>query len=114
MCLKGTSVANSLCPAMPLTSVTIQGYRSVQGLRLPLDACSVFVGANGVGKANLYSRCAVARGGRRHDYPSNCGRGRNPPAMWARDRPRCKPVRLILKAHFDELADRADALPYIC
>jgi predicted ATPase len=46
---------------MPLTSVTIQGYRSVQGLRLPLDACSVFVGANGVGKTNLYKAVALLR-----------------------------------------------------
>ena len=48
-------------PAMPLTSVTIQGYRSVQGLRLPLDACSVFVGAGGVGKTNLYKAVALLR-----------------------------------------------------
>ena len=33
--------------------------------------------------------------------------------MWAGDRPRGKPVRLILKAHFVGLDDRADARPYV-
>ncbi len=29
---------------MPLTAVTIRGYRSVRNLFLPVEACSVFVG----------------------------------------------------------------------
>ena len=47
--------------ALPLTSVTIQGYRSVQSLTLPVEACSVFVGANGVGKTNLYKALELLR-----------------------------------------------------
>ena len=39
---------------MPLTAVTIKGYRSVRSLHLPIETCAVFVGPNGVGKTNLY------------------------------------------------------------
>jgi predicted ATPase len=44
-----------------VTAVTIQGYRSVRNLTLPIEACSVFVGANGVGKTNLYRALALLR-----------------------------------------------------
>ena len=39
---------------MPLSAVSIKGYRSIRTLYLPVDACSIFIGANGVGKTNLY------------------------------------------------------------
>lgn len=39
---------------MPLTSVHIEDYRSVQSIRFPVDELTVFVGRNGVGKTNLY------------------------------------------------------------
>lgn len=98
---------------MPLTSVTIQGYRSVQGLRLPVDACSVFVGANGVGKTNLYKAVALLRAAADGTITRAVAEeGGIQSVMWAGDRRRGKPVRLILKAHFDELDDRADALPH--
>jgi len=42
-------------------AVTIQGYRSVRNLTLPIEACSVFVGANAVGKTNLYRALALLR-----------------------------------------------------
>ena len=47
---------------MHITAATIQGYRSVRNLTLPIEACSVFVGANGVGKTNLYRALALQRG----------------------------------------------------
>jgi predicted ATPase len=39
---------------MTLRSVSIQGYRSVRKLYLPLRQLTVLVGGNGVGKTNLY------------------------------------------------------------
>jgi predicted ATPase len=87
---------------------------SVRGLRLPLDACSVFVGANGVGKTNLYKAVAPLRAADGTITRAIAEEGGIQSAMWAGDRPRGKQVRLILKAHFDELVDRADALPYVC
>ena len=46
---------------MPLTAVTIKGYRSVRSLHLPIETCAVFVGPNGVGKTNLYKAIGLLR-----------------------------------------------------
>lgn len=37
-----------------LTQLTVEGYRSVRNLPIALDPVTVFVGANGSGKSNLY------------------------------------------------------------
>jgi len=37
-----------------LNAVTVAGYRSLRQISFPVDRLSVFVGANGVGKTNLY------------------------------------------------------------
>jgi predicted ATPase len=92
------------CPNVPLTSVTIQGYRSVQRLTLPVEDCSVFVGANGVGKTNLYKalgllRCA-AEGTMTRAIAEEGG---VESVLWAGARRHGMPVRLVLKAHFDEM-----------
>ena len=39
---------------MSLTEIGIHGYRSIRDLRMPLRRLTVLVGANGVGKTNLY------------------------------------------------------------
>ncbi|MBL6853068.1 MAG: AAA family ATPase [Alphaproteobacteria bacterium] len=46
---------------MPLTAISIEGYRSVRRLYLPIGDLSVFVGSNGVGKTNLYNALALLR-----------------------------------------------------
>ena len=92
------------CPELTLSAVTIQGYRSVRSLYLPVDPCSVFVGANGVGKTNLYKalgllRCAADGSITR----AIAEEGGVESVLWAGGRRRGQPVRLILKAHFDEM-----------
>jgi len=87
-----------------LTSVTIRGYRSIRNLTLPVDACTVFVGANGVGKTNLYKalgllRCAATGTITR----AIAEEGGIESVLWAGARRRGAPVRLALKAHFDEM-----------
>jgi recombinational DNA repair ATPase RecF len=50
---------------VPLTAISIKGYRSIPNLYLQVEPCSVFVGENGVGKSNLYKAlgyCAPPRG----------------------------------------------------
>ncbi len=89
---------------MPLTSVTIRGYRSVRALTLPVDACSVFVGANGVGKTNLYKALGLSRAAAEGTITrAIADEGGIASVLWAGNRSRNMPVRLILKAHFDEL-----------
>ena len=46
---------------MPLTAISIKGYRSIQRLHFDVDACSIFIGANGVGKTNLYKALGLLR-----------------------------------------------------
>ena len=47
---------------MPLSAVHIENYRSVRHLWLPIEQLTVFVGANGVGKTNLYKALVLLRG----------------------------------------------------
>jgi len=89
-----------------VTAVAIQGYRSVRNLTLPIEACSVFVGANGVGKTNLYSalallRCAAEGGITR----AIAEEGGIESVVWAGQRRKGMPARLVLKARFAD-ADR--------
>ena len=44
---------------MSLTDVEITGFRSIRQLRFPLRRLTVLVGANGVGKTNLYRSLAL-------------------------------------------------------
>ena len=39
---------------MRICEIGVSGYRSLRGIRFPVGGLTVFVGANGVGKTNLY------------------------------------------------------------
>ncbi|MFT4059475.1 MAG: AAA family ATPase [Legionella sp.] len=39
---------------MSIKTLSIQGYRSIQNMRLSMENINVIVGANGCGKSNLY------------------------------------------------------------
>src|SRR5690349_10587761 len=99
---------------MPLSAVAIQNYRSVRNLWLPVEQLSVFVGANGVGKTNLYNALALLR--RAADGTITraiAEEGGLDSVLWAGPRSDRKPVRLVLKARFDELEYAARAgLPH--
>lgn len=44
---------------MDIARISVSGYRSIRSINLPLDRLTVFVGANGAGKTNLYSSLAL-------------------------------------------------------
>jgi predicted ATPase len=89
---------------LPLTAVSIQGYRSVRRLYLPVDACAVFVGANGVGKTNLYKALGLLRSAADGTLTRAIAEeGGIESVLWAGKRRRHEPVRLILKGHLDKL-----------
>src|SRR6516165_1672929 len=89
---------------MPLSAVAIQNYRSVRNLWLPVEQLSVFVGANGVGKTNLYNALALLRRAADGTIPRAIAEeGGLESVLWAGPRTDRKPVRLVLKARFDEL-----------
>jgi predicted ATPase len=89
---------------MPLTAVTIRGYRSVRSLHLPIETCAVFVGPNGVGKTNLYKALGLLRCAADGTITRAIAEeGGVESVLWAGPRRRSQPVRLILRAHFDEM-----------
>ena len=45
----------------PRVRVSIENYRSIRALHLPVGALNVFVGRNGTGKTNLYRALALLR-----------------------------------------------------
>ena len=94
---------------MSLSAVHIEGYRSIESIRFPVEDLTVFVGRNGVGKTNLYRALqllqAAADGtiGRRI-----ASEGGVASVLWAGPRKRKKPVRLVLEAELDYLAYRIE------
>jgi predicted ATPase len=77
------------------------GYRSLRAIRFPISRLGVFVGANGVGKSNLYRALqvlqAAAAGTLSHEIAAEGGMQS---VLWAGDRDPRKPVRLKLAAGF--------------
>jgi predicted ATPase len=97
---------------VPLTSVTIKGYRSVRWLTLPIEACSVFVGSNGVGKTNLYKALGLLQCAAEGTITRAIAEeGGVESVLWAGTRRRGNPVRLVLEAHFGEVELAAGAGP---
>ena len=87
---------------MPLTTMLIRGYRSVRRIALPIEACSVFVGANGTGKTNLYKAIGLLRAAADGSITrAVAADGGINSVLWAGPRQRGQPVRLHLKAFFD-------------
>jgi predicted ATPase len=99
---------------MPLSAVSIKNYRSVRKLWLPVEQLSIFVGANGVGKTNLYKALALLRAAADGSITRAIAEeGGLNSVLWAGPRTDRKPVRLVLKAVFDELEYGVEvALPH--
>ena len=99
---------------MPLSAVHIENYRSVRHLRLPIEQLTVFVGANGVGKTNLYKALVLLRGAADGSITRAIAEeGGLESVFWAGRRSDGKPMRLVLKAQFDELEYGGDVgLPH--
>ena len=89
---------------MPLTAISIQGYRSIPRIYFNVDACSIFVGANGVGKTNLYKALGLLRSAADGNLTRAIAQeGGVESVLWAGDRKGGGPVRMILEAQFEEL-----------
>jgi predicted ATPase len=96
-----------------LRGVHAAGYRSLRSIRFPVGRLSVFVGANGVGKTNLYRALelvqAAAGGFLARALALEGGMGS---ALWAGERRRKEPVRIVLKALFGETPDGGQTHSY--
>jgi predicted ATPase len=83
--------------AMRIKEIAVAGYRSLRGIRFPTGQLTVFVGANGVGKTNLYRSLqllqAAAGGTLARELASEGGMKS---ALWAGRRAGNKPARMKL------------------
>jgi predicted ATPase len=91
---------------MAIKTFTIQGYRSIQKLCLPLKAINVVTGANGSGKSNLYKAVHLLAKAANGELAKTLAlEGGMPSVLWAgkkRKAERSKdPVRLVLSIQTD-------------
>jgi|SRR5579862_1417638 len=84
--------------AIRIKEIAVAGYRSLRSIRFPVGQLTVFVGANGVGKTNLYRALqliqAAAAGTLARELASEGGMES---ALWAGKRVGNKPVRMKLQ-----------------
>jgi predicted ATPase len=92
--------------ALQICEVGAAGYRSLRNIRFPVGRLTVFVGANGVGKTNLYRALqllqAAAAGALARELASEGGMES---AFWAGKRISGRPVRIKLSVGFSQARD---------
>src|SRR5207249_4663131 len=92
--------------ALQICEVGAAGYRSLRNIRFPVGRLTVFVGANGVGKTNLYRALqllqAAAAGALARELASEGGMES---AFWAGKRIAGRPVRIKLSVGFSKAHD---------
>ncbi len=77
------------------------GYRSLRKIRFPVGRLGVFVGANGVGKTNLYRALQLLQASAAGTLSRElAAEGGMESALWAGERDPRKPVRMIFSAGF--------------
>src|SRR5436190_13868117 len=93
---------------MRIREVSITGYRSLRAIRFPVGQLTVFVGANGVGKTNLYRALqllqASAAGTLARELASEGGMQS---ALWAGKRQGNKPARVKLSVGLGSNTDKS-------
>ncbi len=73
---------------LPVREFSAAGYRSLQRIAYPMSRLDVFVGANGVGKSNLYRGLELLRGAAANTLGHDLAREGLTQAMWAGARTR--------------------------
>ncbi len=94
-----------------LTQATTAGYRSLKSIRYPVGGLEVFVGANGVGKTNLYRGLELLRAAAENRLGYALAHERMASAFFARPTRR-GPPRMIFGAKLADPAQRATLYSY--
>jgi predicted ATPase len=80
---------------LPLRALSVSGYRSLQRIDCPVGDLDVFVGANGVGKTNLYRALQLVQSAAANTLALDLAReGGLASAFWAGPRPAKEPARM--------------------
>ncbi len=87
---------------LPLREFSAEGYRSLRRIDYPLSRLDVFVGANGVGKSNLYRALELLQGAAANTLGHDLAREGLDLAMWAGSRQRSRPPRIRLAVSLSE------------
>ena len=97
---------------MGLTDVHISGYRSVRSIRFPMRQLTVLVGANGVGKTNLYRALELVQGAATGEMGLSIAReGGLGSVMWAGERQATDMPLLTLEVGLDHSIDDVPLAP---
>jgi predicted ATPase len=92
---------------MKIREVSIAGYRSLRGIRFPVDDLTVFVGANGAGKTNLYRALQLVQASAMGTLARELAfEGGMDSAVWAGKRQANKPVRIKLSVGLGSNTDK--------
>lgn len=86
---------------LPVREFSASGYRSLQRIHYPMSRLDVFVGANGVGKSNLYRALELLHAAAANTLGQQLARESLDLAMWAGPRT-SGPRRIKLAASFSE------------
>ena len=100
---------------MPLSvqEMSAESYRSLRSIRFPVGPLSVFVGANGTGKSNLYRALQLIQAAARGDLArALAAEGGMDSALWAGKRKAGAPARIQLGVTLGDAAGRAGAFSY--
>jgi predicted ATPase len=99
--------------ALMVRQVHTAGYRSIRAIRFPVDRLTVFVGANGVGKTNLYRALQLIQASAAGTLSAElAGEGGMDSALWAGTRPAKGPVRISVGVEFAHFAGAERAYGY--
>lgn len=82
--------------SLPVREFSASGYRSLRQIAYPVSRLDVFVGANGVGKSNLYRALELLQGAAANTLGADLAREGLDLAMWAGTRRAHKPPRIRL------------------
>jgi len=99
---------------LPVREFQARGFRSLKAIAYPMSALDVFVGANGVGKTNLYRALELLRSAAANTLASDlANEGGLESALWAGVRSRSGPRRLHLAIGLaDPAVTRSDGPAY--
>lgn len=98
--------------SLRLIEVSTSGYRSLRSIHYPVGDLEVFVGANGVGKTNLYRGLELLRAAAENRLGLALAQEGMRSALWAGARKRSAPVRMTFGVTLAEPGSRATSYRY--
>lgn len=97
---------------LPVRDVSASGYRSLRDITYPMSRLDVFVGANGVGKSNLYRALELIQAAAANRLGERLAAEGLDRALWAGPRQGRTPTRLALAVTLSDPGRREAAYRY--